>query len=120
RGFGGGLVVGTPDPTHTVTLAGEYLSHTNLSLSHFFEVLQTLEIAVAPLAAIRAPIEKVQELRDALTEVAHANRRTMLHRLQTNSLALQLSAGNRAISLIGLVIDQRAPSYAFELPPKNV
>jgi len=118
RGFSGGIVVGSPDPSHAVSLVTGYLSYAKLSLPHFFEVLRTLELAVAPMAAVRAPLEKIGEIQAAVAELAGSkDRRKILAGIEANSVMLQKYAGNRAIELIGLVIHAYAPRDGLDLPP---
>ncbi|MDY0014353.1 MAG: GntR family transcriptional regulator [Rhodocyclaceae bacterium] len=120
RGFGGGLVVGYPDPAHTISLVIGYLKYTKLSPAHFYEVLFALEVAMAPLAAARAPQARIEALQARLAAMEGKSRGVMMQGLRDNFMALQCSIGNRAISLMGSIISDLSPGFEFELPPLNV
>lgn len=120
RGFGGGLVVGHPDPAHTISLVTGYLKYTKVSLGQFYEVLVALEVAMAPLAAARAPMERIAALQAHLAALEGGSRSAMMQGLRKNFMALQSSIGNRAISLMGSIISDLTPVFEFDVPPLNV
>jgi len=116
RGHGGGLIIGSPNPAKTVSLVSGYLLQGRLSSAQFKEVLEGLELAVAPLAAQRADLTQIEALREATRTLAAGTRREMVEGVEAQSLALKSCIDNQAISLIGQIIHQVAPRYRSALP----
>jgi DNA-binding FadR family transcriptional regulator len=118
RGHGGGLSVGSPSPARTVSLVSSYLIQGKLESAQFYEVLEGLELAVAPRAALRADAGQIQVLREAAALLVGRDRREVVEGVSAQSLALKACIGNRAINLVGQVIHQVAPRYRSTLPSK--
>lgn len=116
RGHGGGLITGVPNPTKTVSLVSGYLLQGKLSSAQFNEVLEGLELAVAPLAAQRADLAQIEALREAAGALAAGARREVVEGVAAQSLVLKSCIDNQAISLIGRIIHQVAPRYRSTLP----
>lgn len=116
RGYGGGLIVGHPDPTYTISLVSTYLRHTRMRRSHFLEIFGVLWVAAAPLAAQRASKAQAQSLLDAALALDPAAGVATAMAMLEHFRLLLACAGNPAIQLIGEVVHTLGSSIRLDRP----
>lgn len=115
RGFGGGLAVGTRSPARIIALVVTYLRHAEVEHRHFLEVLGILYVAVAPLAAERAPRAQARALLERVQAMEVTGLRSTSDSMRNDFRELLQYTGNPALILIGEVADSLADF--FELAP---
>lgn len=120
RGYGGGLVVGHPDPRHTTSLVTTYLKHAELKRTHFIELVRTIWIEAAPWAAQRATREQAQIQLERAMSINPCDPGVAINQIRQQFSELPSLVENRAISLIGAVVHELAQIYSFETPPVKI
>lgn len=119
RGYGGGLVVGEPDPTHTVSLVTAYLEHAGMARNHFLEIIGVLWLAAAPWAAQRANKEKAHVLLLKAQAVDVSKPVVAMTETRNHFLELLDLTDNRALRLVGAVVYSLGKVHTLESLPSD-
>jgi DNA-binding FadR family transcriptional regulator len=114
RGPGGGLFVVAPSASAVTEVAAIYLARRGMSLSELAELRLGVEVATTELAATRIDEAGVEALRATLAReetASDADRAEAMHDLHA---AVALSARNRALHLVALVLIRLSRLHQIE------
>lgn len=120
RGYGGGLVVGAPDPRLSISLITTYLEHAKLKRGHFEDIRRTLWMAFAPLAAQRATRSQALSLLERACNIDPTKPESAMEQIRLQLSKLPECVENRAMSFIGSVVLELTQVYTFDVPPLEI
>ena len=104
RGPGGGLYVVAPSVAAVADVAAVYLKRRRVNVSHFAEVREGVELALADLVIRRRTREADDVLRAALVAEEHATDDEMVEAVHDLHAAIASLGGNRALELVARVL----------------
>lgn len=111
RGYGGGLVVSTPDPDYTVNIVAGYLQYYDFSPHYFFEVWKAIQLATTRMAAERIGKTDAEELASLLEKEQEASADEYLDAVRAVETAISNCSGNRPLALFAQVLLRMAVNY---------
>jgi DNA-binding FadR family transcriptional regulator len=100
RGTGGGLLVGTADPRHTIECAARYLKQAQLAPAQYFEVRRPLELGAVEYAMQRASPAELESLQRAADAAICADLSGTVAASRVFQERIGELSANRALSLL--------------------
>lgn len=120
RGLGGGLMVGTPDPSYTVELTSIYFQYARLKPRHFYELWRTIQTNAAQLAARGIDAAGRGRLELLLEQQQRATREDMLAIHGRVHDEISILSGNRVLALFTKVMAEIAAYYSTRVPSADI
>lgn len=100
RGYGGGLMGGSPDPSYTIETTVDYIRHLNIDIAHLEEARELLAVAVAGLSARRCNHSDHLRLTEILAAQFAAEPESFPMAARAVQVAIAETSGNPVLTLL--------------------